>query len=111
MTKNGIFALLVILLIGCSTGTQLSKQGNVVQVHTQMSTLLNNCRNLGPVQVRDDTFNLILPDENKRSAVNKAREITAQMGGDTLVLINSEMTYMGAVATVQGVAMRCYAGN
>ena len=98
-------------LWGCSMGTQLTRDGDAVQVHSQMSTLLNGCKKLGPVQVKDNTFNLLDTTMNQTSAINSAREITANMGGDTLVLINRDVTNFGAVATVQGIAMRCYKSN
>ena len=90
-------------LAGCAS---LTEKAAKIQVHSQMSTLLTACKVLGPVSA-----NVSDPWLGRASAISKAkikvREETADKGGDTIVITNTD-TFIGESATVQGTALRCY---
>ncbi|QII84243.1 hypothetical protein G3T20_05725 [Bordetella hinzii] len=99
--------LVAVTLVGCAAPT-LSSRAQRVQVHTQMSTLLESCKKLGPVSASaDSAFDRV---GIVTQAKNNARDMVADKDGDTLVITNidrfSEFGKNTAVA--QGVALRCY---
>lgn len=98
------FLLIPLLLTGCAV-TLTDKAANI-QVHNQMSTLLNNCKNLGPVtgSAEDIMFG---PDRAAVTAKVKLRELAADKGGDTVVIVNRD-DLTGNKVVLQGTAMRCY---
>lgn len=95
-----------------------------VQVQKQFSNLLDECQRLGPVATRAEgsmTFAAadMTPAEVAAYAAEiKARERVVELGGDTLVLLQSDLVSFerklpAAVATVQvqGIALRCNRAN
>ena len=84
-------------LVACST---VSPKASKIQVHTQMSTLLSNCKNLGPV-----TGAAQFPGQMD-DAKNFIREAAADKNGDTVVILNSDHNLYSW--TYQGIALRCY---
>lgn len=85
-----IVFLMSLHLIGCAT---VSPEAEKVQVHRQVSNLVNDCRKLGPLSAaRFDS----------EWAIADMREQTAKLGGDTLVILSR------AGSEWQGVAMKCY---
>lgn len=101
--KKLLAVFCVLLFAGCAT--PISSRAAAVQVHNQMSTLLASCKNLGPVaaSVEDIVWG---GESAAASAKVKAREQAADKGGDTLVVVNTDI--YATSATVQGAAMRCY---
>jgi predicted xylose isomerase-like sugar epimerase len=97
------------LLSACAT--HMSERAAKIQVHNQMSTLLANCKNLGPVSVTAPFDEWTDSDAEAR---NLARDKAAEMGADTLVIVNREQFAEGSLLTrkikavVQGAALRCY---
>ena len=91
----------VTVLIGCAS--TISPKAAKVQVHTQMSTLLSNCKNLAPVSATSRAFGY---EEAWATAKNQIREAAADKDGDTLVILNTDRD--GLNLTIQGTALRCY---
>ena len=101
--RAAITTLAIALLAGCAT--PMSDKAAKIQVHSQMSTLLSACKNLGPVSGSAGGWGMAYqsaPDDAKA----KAREAVADKGGDTLVVTNTDGNGYGMV--MQGVALRCY---
>ena len=99
-----IAVISVLALAGCAT--VLTEKAEKIQVHSQMSTLLTDCKNLGPVSAKAEDVWM-----GRESSYAKAkvmlREKAADAGGDTVVMINTD--YVGSdIAIIQGTAMKCY---
>lgn len=95
-------ALSISLLAGC-VATMTDKAARV-QVHSQNSNLLADCKKIGPVSA-DVTNVAMFPADLEISAKIAAREKAADLGADTLAITNIDVG--GATASVQGVALRC----
>jgi len=106
MTKLAMTTAALTLFAGCAT--PISDRGARIQVHSQMSTLISNCKNLGPITAE------AAPDfwtGSDQPSKNLARDMTADKGGDTLVIVNRDefsRDLMGAVFVIQGVALKCF---
>jgi len=85
------------ILVACST---VSPKAEKIQVHSQMSTLLSNCKNLGPV------VGVSKWPEDYDHAKNYLREAAADKNGDTVVILNRDRG--GLSETIQGTALRCF---
>ena len=98
-----LIALCAVFCASCAT--PMSPKAAAIQVHNQMSTLLTNCKNLGPINatVTDAVWG---SDKAARDAKTQVREQAADKGGDTVVIVNTDLT--ATSATVQGAALRCY---
>ncbi|AZY52813.1 hypothetical protein [Bordetella avium] len=99
--------LAVAVLTGCAAPT-LTDRAQRVQVHGQMSTLLESCQKLGPVSgSADSAFDKV---GIVTQAKNNARDMVADKGGDTLVITNIDRfaEFGKNTAVAQGVALRCY---
>lgn len=97
----------VAALVGCTTPKGLSIEGDKVQIQPANSTLVANCKSLGPIKVEDRALNLLVTD-NQVSAYNQARNLAAQLGADTFVVTASGMSRLQDKFTLQGIAMRCF---
>lgn len=107
ISKKLLIAIGALFLAGCATPT-LTERAARVQVHTQMSTLLDSCKKIGPVSASaDSTFD---PVGIVTQAKNNARDAVAEKGGDTLVITNTDkfQEFGKNTAVAQGVALRCY---
>ncbi len=119
--KNAAFAIITAAgLTACSAPPQITERALSVQVQRQYSNLLDKCHRLGPVTTRGEgsaTFaaaNSTPNDLATYAAEIKARERVIDMGGDTLVLLQTDLVSVvkgvpAAVFTmqVQGIALRC----
>jgi hypothetical protein len=107
-------------LVACSSVPQMTERALMVQVHRQNSVLLDKCKRLGPVTTRGEgsaTFNApnASPDQLAIYAAEiQAREQVLNMGGDTLVLLQTDLVSVvkglpAAVFTMQlqGIALKC----
>lgn len=105
------YALLPIALVltGCATAT-LTDRAQRVQVHIQMSTLLEACKKLGPVSAFAESAFDFQGTGIVAQAKNNARDKVAELGGDTLVITNIDrfQRFGSNTAVAQGVALRCY---
>jgi hypothetical protein len=101
MSRTVLLALTSsILLGGCAS---LSPAAAKVQVHAQISNFLNNCKKLGPVS---STFTLRPFVDSGPFLQAALREQTANLGGDSLVLLQLDDSM--TEATLHGVAFKCY---
>ena len=102
-------AIIAIALTGCAAPPQASEKALKVQVHTQMSTILDRCKNFGSISARA-VGEMGLDESIISSATKKARfalrERTFDMGGDTIVLLNSDFIPPNQVQA-QGQALKC----
>ncbi len=112
LPKVILIASVAIVFTGCAT--KISDRAAKIQVHHQMSTLVSNCKKLGPVSSPSTEWAPTLrPDIAGSDAEAKARDAVAELGGDTLVIINTDLyngDFVGksSKAVVQGMAMKCY---
>lgn len=92
----------------------ISDRAAKVQIQRQMSTLLDKCKNLGPITgeaiANEKAWSL---DRGVQQAEANGRDKVAELGGDTFVVLNTDEYYGIAFSSknktvVQGVAMRCY---
>jgi hypothetical protein len=97
--------MLVVLaaLAGCAA--PMPDRAAKIQVHSQMSTLLSGCKNLGPVSASAGNW-AMGGAEAVAEAKTKARLMTADLGGDTMVVLNTDGD--GTALTLQATALRCY---
>lgn len=99
------FLISIAVMLSACAVTMTDKAAKI-QVHSQMSTLLNSCKQLGPVS--ENGKDLLMGVSHALAAARvKARERVADMGGDTLVVTNVD-TFGSTEATVQGTALKCY---
>ena len=112
ISKLVLFAGITLLISSCAT--KISERASKIQVHQQMTTLVSNCKNLGPVSSPSTEWAPTLrPDMVITNATNNARDAVAEMGGDTLVitntdLYNGDMVGKSSKAVALGIAMKCY---
>lgn len=95
---------------GCAAPPVASEKALKVQVHTQMSTILDKCNNLGPITAR--AIGAMGLDESIISSATKRarfelREQAFDIGGDTVVLLSSDFVPPNQVQA-QGQALKCY---
>ncbi len=90
---------------GCVT---LSQKAQTVQVHTQVSNLLDGCKKLGPVVGQGKS--MVSPDQAITEAKVNLRENVADKGGDTVAILNIDnITNITTwEAHVQGIAFKCH---
>lgn len=96
------------ILAGCASTTMSERAANI-QVHSQYSTLLANCKNLGPLKVSAQGAGTI--DEGFSEARIKLREAAASLNADTVVIVNSERimhSLYNREQVIHGAALRCY---
>lgn len=90
---------LLFLVAGCASVTEKAAP---VQVHSQISSVLDKCKKLGPVNASVSSLSLAGSDELQI----KLREATADLGGDTLVLLNIDESFTRS--RQHGIAFRCF---
>ena len=99
---KAIVAAAVVCFVSLGGCVTLSQEAAGVQVHSQVSGLLDGCTKLGPVTASTSAFQL-----SSESALEAAlREETAKMGGDSVATVRyyDHMTSY----SVQAVAFRCF---
>ena len=104
----------VALVSGCAASIPtVSDKALNVQVHTQMSTLLDSCKKLGQVNSREASISGWTSSAYEMAALaaeNSAREKAADLGADTIAILQSDFVgFEGskAVMQVQGIAYKC----
>lgn len=101
--------LSAILITGCAAPPVASEKALRVQVHTQMSTILEKCQRLGAVTARavgEMGMNESVISSATKKAAFAVREQTLDLGGDTVVLLGSDFIPPNQVQ-VQGQALKC----
>ena len=106
--------IFLILVSGCAATIPVASERALnVQVHTQMSTLLDSCKKLGLVNAKGVSasgWTLNAYDMAALVAENDAREKAADLGADTIALLQRDFVgFEGgkAVMQVQGIAFKC----
>jgi hypothetical protein len=103
-----ILLLSASILAGCAS-TPMSERAARIQVHSQYSTLLAKCQNLGPLKVSAQGAGTL--DEGFNAARLRLREAAADLKADTAVIVDSE-TIMHSLYNreriIHGAALRCY---
>lgn len=92
----------IFLILGCA---HISEKAANVQVHDQMSTLLEKCERGGPV-VGIGTFWGLDHSIDYEYARNDLREKAAAAGADSVVMLNQD--WINGHARIQGVLFNCY---
>lgn len=101
--------LIIILAVGVTGCATITEQAQNVQVHGQGSTLVEDCKKLGPVQVKVNGLTKLSPNDVYIQAKNDIRHMAwEKYGADTVVLLNQEMSVYSRNTTIQGMAMKCY---
>lgn len=103
-----------IAIIGCAFGLsacatkQISQGASRIQIHQQVSSLLSDCKKLGPVSGygTKPLGNAIGSTGAIQEAIGDMREATYHLGGDSVALINEEISLTSV--RVLGVAYRCF---
>jgi len=93
----------VLALQGCVT---VSEKALKVQVYQQNSTLIGKCKDLGPVSGEASLWTAMSVDEGITQAKIKMRESAADLGGDSVALLNTDI--LSNKVMVQGTALKCY---
>jgi hypothetical protein len=86
----------------------LSEKASRVQVHSQGSTLLDSCKRIGPVS--GAASSVLSPKVAAQEAYVKIRENAADMGGDTVAILNTDnlLSFTTAETSIQGIAFKCF---
>lgn len=101
--KKYFLAATFLSLVGCAT---ISPQAANVMVHTQVSSLLDDCERLGNVSVNASAWSKWDKKQTRQQAENDVREQAyARYGADTVAIVNTD-EYLTS-ATVQGIAFKC----
>lgn len=95
----------LLFMTGCVT---LSEKAKNVQVHSQVSNLLNDCKRICPVSATASS--MLSPDQAVQEAKVKIRENAADRGGDTVAIVNTDILTSITTwdASIQGIAFKCY---
>lgn len=94
--------MLALITTACVTTSNKAAQ---VQVHSQVSNLLDGCKKLGPVSSASNNL-LVVDNMAITNAKNLLREAAADKGGDTVAILNIDNSVQEV--TIQGVAFKCY---
>lgn len=99
---------MVVLLFFASGCVTLSQKAQTVQVHSQVSNLLDDCKKIGPVVGMGRS--MLSPDQAVVEAKINLRENAADKGGDTVAVLNVDnITNLTTwEAHVQGIAFKCH---
>jgi len=94
--------LIPVILAACVT---VPPEAARVQLHSQMSSLLQDCRRLGPVR---GSGSRIISKENalEKAKVQMRKQAATKYGADSVALINIDPYWNEIVAN--GVAFDCY---
>lgn len=98
----------IMILSGCASQNMVSDKAAKIQVFSQMSTLVDKCVRIGPINV---SLNQLDAAQSVVEATKiLARERASDMGGDTMVITNIDHSFSGLYnkITVQAVALKCY---
>lgn len=103
--KNYCVVALLLITSGCVT---LSQKAESVQVHSQVSNLLDSCKRIGPVSSTGSS--MLSPEQAVAKAKVRLRESAADKGGDTVAILNTDnLTNVTTwEAHMQGIVFKCY---
>ena len=101
--------LIIIGLLAGGCGARISPEASSVQIHSQVSNILDDCKKLGPVRVRSTSA--WSPANAERQARADLRQAAYdKYKADTVVLVNIDSSLGFAVdeAYANGIAYRCF---
>jgi hypothetical protein len=106
LTAKTYGIVLALLTSGCAV--TLSQKAEQVQVHRQVSNLLDSCKRIGPVKGAGTS--MMSPAQAELEASVKLRESAADIGGDTVAILHSDdLTHFTTwEVRMQGIAFKCY---
>src|SRR5262245_36876028 len=101
--------LLALPFSGCAN-TMTPEAANIM-VHTQMSTMLDRCKQLGPVSAEASALGTWTWQQVESQATNNLRDTAAKRyaSADSVAVINMDRYSMSVVA--KGIAYRCFDGQ
>lgn len=103
MNINKLALITIIIIQGCAT---ITPEAQNVMVHSQVSSLLDDCERLGNVSANVSTFTKLDRDTAFQQAKNDVRDKAyRQYGADTVAVVNSD-NFMTSL-TVQAIAFKC----
>ncbi|WP_180937455.1 DUF4156 domain-containing protein [Herbaspirillum seropedicae] len=107
LTSIGSTLICAAAIAGCAS-KPISAGAARVQVHKQVSTLLADCRKLGPVTgTGSKPLGNAIPSSGAfNEALGELREATYAMQGDSVAVINSQESV--SKVSLQGIAYRCF---
>ncbi len=92
-----------LFLVGCA---QITPEAQTVMVHTQISSLLQDCERLGNVTSNVGFIERFDGKSREQQAKNNVRdEAFHKYGADTVAIVNVD--YFTTSVTVQAIAFRC----
>lgn len=95
--------LAALAVAGC---VSISPEAQKVMLHSSSSTIVDDCKRLGPVTGEASLWSVMTVAEGYQQAKNKLRENAYwQYGADTVVMVNTDQYATRVVA--QGVAFKC----
>lgn len=110
--SNNFFAIATLQLTACTTVT-VSDKAQKVRLHNQMSTLLNACKVIGPVDA-EAAGAIANPSTGLEQAKINLREKAFDLGADTVVITDisllsgSLIPHQWGRAIIQGTAVKCF---
>lgn len=109
MKNSTITFAICLALAGCAAPPVATEKALKVQVHTQMSTILDRCKNLGSISARavgEMGMNHSIISSGAEKARFALREQTYDLGGDTVVLLGTDFLPPNQMQA-QGQALKC----
>jgi len=101
--KKALLVAGISSFVGCAT---ISPNAANVMVHTQVSSLLDDCERLGNVSANASAWSKWDKKQTRQQAENDLREQAyMRYGADTVAIVNTD-EYLTS-ATAQGIAFKC----
>lgn len=92
------------LIVGCVT---ITPEAEDVALHTQISTILDDCEKLGPVKARVSLWSVASYDQGYQQVKNNLRDEAYKIyNADTVAIINTDEISSELIA--HGIAFKCY---
>lgn len=102
-TVPALLLLSAITVTGC---VSVSQEAANVQVHAQVSNLLDDCKKLGPVTAEASDIDGITTSAFTVAEARLRQAAHDQYGADSVAVVNSDKTSFGV--RLQGIAFDCY---
>jgi hypothetical protein len=101
--------LLILASVACTGCVTMTPRAGQIMLHSQMSTLLDKCKKLGPVSAEASAWTQIDYASVDQQAKNNLRDKAAEIYGaevDSVVVINVDR--YGTKSVASGVAFKCF---
>ncbi|WP_266156791.1 DUF4156 domain-containing protein [Dyella silvatica] len=100
---------LITTVLAASGCVSMTPRAQHIQLHSGVSTQLQNCKKLGPVTATASGWGMLSMDDVRQQAANNLRDAAAAKWGDTvdsLALINTD-TFINSVSA-SGIGYKCF---